>query len=192
MGPFGLVVLPLRGLGRILRGERAGIDQIGSASRAGWILSFIIPAVLAAPAYAWMTLQRFAELEFEPASAADFGIEALGYVVGIVAFPNISYLLCERLGRREPWYDYVAAYNWATVPQIALYLPVALIGANDAVPGPIAFLFGVVAVIAAIAIHFRVARVVLEITPVQALLLVAVDLAIGQFIARIVDRLHGF
>ncbi len=191
MGLSGLVVVPLRGLARILRGDRAGTAQIGSASRAGWILSFVVPALLAAPAYAWMTLQRFAEMEFEPASAADLAIEVIGYVVGLTAFPNVSYLICERMGRREAWFDYVAAYNWSTLPQIALYLPVALMGASDAVPGTIAFVVGVFAVATAIAIHFRVARVVLGASPVQALFLVAVDLAVGQLVARIADRLHG-
>jgi hypothetical protein len=191
MGLSGLVVLPLRGLGRILRGERAGLDQIGSASRAGWILSFVVPALIAAPAYAFMTLQRFADVDYEPASFADLAVEAIGYVVGLTAFPNVSHVLCARLGRQAAWYDYIAAYNWATVPQIALYLPVALLGANDAVPGSIAFVFGVGAVAAAIAIHFRVARVVLQVTQVQALLLVVVDLAVGQIVSRIVDRLHG-
>jgi len=191
MGLSGLVVLPLRGLGRILRGERAGLDQIGSASRVGWILSFLVPAFLVAPAYAWLTLQRFAELEYAPESFGNVAVEMLGYIVGLTAFANVAHILCARLGRQAAWYDYVAAYNWATVPQIALYLPVALIGASDAVPGSIAFAFGVGAVAAAIAIHFRVARVVLQVTQVQALLLVVVDLAVGQLVARIVDRMHG-
>jgi hypothetical protein len=191
MGLTGLVVVPLRGLARILRGERDGLALMGSASRAGWILSFVVPALLAAPAYAWMTVQRFAEMDFEPNSGADLAIEIVGYVVGLTAYPNVSQIVCARLGRRAAWYDYIAAYNWATVPQIALYLPVAMLGASDAVPGTFAFLVGVLAVAAAIGIHFRVARVVLGVSAVQALMLVAIDLAVGQFVARIADRLHG-
>ena len=186
-----LVAGPINGLMRVLQGDRAGLDLMGAASRAGWIASFVIPALLLAPAYGWMTMRRFADVEFEPEFVPTFTIEAIGYVIGWTAFPVLSHAICQRIGKPVDWFGYVAAYNWANVLQIAFYVPAALLGTFDGVPPLPLFLVGVVAVTAAIALHFRVARVVLEIAPVQALMLVAVDLAVGQIISRLVDRLHA-
>ncbi len=186
-----LVAGPLDGLMRVLRGDAKGLDLMGAGSRAGWIASFLVPGILLAPAYGWMTLRRLADIEFEPEFGPTFAIEAIGYVIGWTAFPVLSHTICQRLGKPEAWYGYVVAYNWANILQIAFYVPAALLGTFEGMPPLPLFLVGVIAVTAAIAIHFRVARVVLEIAPVQALMLVAVDLAVGQIVSRLVDRLHG-
>ncbi len=186
-----LVAVPLQGLMRLLRGDRAALDTIGAGSDAGWIASFLIPAILIAPAYAWMTVRRFADLDAAPDLDMAFPVEAIGYIVGWTAFPVISHAICERLGKRQSWYGYIAAYNWANVLQIAFYLPAALLGTIEGIPSPVLFLVNVAAVAAAIAIHFRIVRVSLGIAATQALMLVATDLAVGQLIARLVDRIHG-
>jgi hypothetical protein len=187
-----LVAIPLQGLMRLLRGDRAGLDAIGAGSDAGWIASFLIPAILIAPAYAWMTVRRLADLDAAPDLDMAFPVEAIGYVVGWTAFPVVSHVICERLGKGQSWYGYIAAYNWANVLQIAFYLPAALLGTIEGIPSPILFFVNVAAVAAAIAIHFRVVRVALGLAATQALMLVATDLAVGQLIARLVDRIHGF
>ncbi len=186
-----LVAGPLNGLMRVLRGDRTGLDWIGAGSRAGWIASFLVPAILLAPVYGWMTLRRYGDVEFDPEFAPAFAIEAIGYVIGWTAFPVLSHAVCERIGKAASWYGYIATYNWANVLQIAFYLPAALLGTFEGMPPLPLFLIGVISVTAAIAIHFRVARVVLGIDAVPALMLVAVDLAVGQIAARVVDRLHG-
>jgi len=186
-----LVAVPLQGLMRLLRGDRSGLDAMGSGSDAGWIASFLIPAILIAPAYAWMTARRLADLDAAPDFDMAFPVEAIGYVVGWTAFPVLSHAICERLGKGRSWYGYIAAYNWANVLQIAFYLPAALLGTIESVPSPLLFLVNIAAVTAAIAIHFRVVRVSLGIAAAQALMLVATDLAVGQLIARLVDRIHG-
>jgi len=186
-----LVAVPLQGLMRLLRGDKAGLDAMGSGSDAGWIASFLIPAILIAPAYAWMTARRLADLDAAPDFDMAFPVEAIGYVVGWTAFPVLSHAICERLGKGRSWYGYIAAYNWANVLQIAFYLPAALLGTIESVPSPLLFLVNIGAVTAAIAIHFRVVRVSLGIAAAQALMLVATDLAVGQLIARLVDRIYG-
>ncbi|MBI3505325.1 MAG: hypothetical protein HY059_10810 [Proteobacteria bacterium] len=186
-----LVAVPLQGLMRVLRGDRTGLDAIGAGTQAGWIASFFVPAFLIAPAYAWMAVRRFAEIDFEPDFDTALLVETVGYVVGWTAFPVVSYAICERMGKSASWYGYVAAYNWANVIQIAFYLPAALFGTIEGMPALSLFVVDVIAVAAAIAIHFRVARVVLGIAPVAALMLVAIDLAVGQVVARLVDRMHG-
>jgi hypothetical protein len=186
-----LVAVPLQGLMRLLRGDKAGLDAMGSGSDAGWIASFLIPAILIAPAYAWMTARRLGDLDAAPDFDMAFPVEAIGYVVGWTAFPVLSHAICERLGKGRSWYGYIAAYNWANVLQIAFYLPAALLGTIESVPSPLLFLVNIAAVTAAIAIHFRVVRVSLGIAAAQALMLVATDLAVGQLIARLVDRIYG-
>lgn len=191
MGLARLVAEAVRALLRILNGERAAVSGLGAGSRAGWIASFVVPGVLLVPIYAWMVLRRHADAGLVDAGAGVFAAEALGYLVGWTAFPVISHFICTKIGKAEDWFGYVASYNWANILQMAFYVPAAALGSVDAMPALPLFLVGVVAVVAAIAIHFRLARVVLGIEPLPALMLVAVDLATGQTIARVVDKLNG-
>jgi len=191
MGLARLVAEAVRALLRILNGERAAVAGLGAGSRAGLIASFVVPGVLLVPIYAWMVLRRHADVGLVDAGAGVFAAEALGYLVGWTAFPVISQFICMKIGKAEDWFGYIAAYNWANILQMAFYVPAASLGSVDAMPPLPLFLVGVVAVVAAIAIHFRLARVVLGIEPLPALMLVAVDLATGQTIARVVDRLNG-
>ncbi|MFN7193954.1 MAG: hypothetical protein ACK5U4_21160, partial [Rhodospirillales bacterium] len=89
------------------------------------------------------------------------------------------------------WYDYVPAYNWAGVLQMAIYLPAAILSQSDAIDGMPLFVIGIAAVTAAVAIQFRVAVVTLGIDRFQALSLVALELALGAVLRQIVDRLQG-
>lgn len=191
MGLARLVAAALGALLRILGGDRASVAGLGAGSRAGWIASFLIPGALLVPVYAWMVLRRHADAGLADAGAGVFAVETLGYLVGWTAFPVISHFICTKIGKAEGWFGYIAAYNWANILQMAFYVPAATLGAVDAMPALPLFLVGVVAVVAAIAIHFRLARVVLGIEPLPALMLVAVDLAAGQTIARVVDKLNG-
>jgi hypothetical protein len=191
MGLARLVAEAVRALLRILNGERAAVAGLGAGSRAGWIASFVVPGVLLVPIYAWMVLRRHADAGLVDAGADVLAAEAIGYLVGWTAFPVISHFICMKIGKAEDWFGYIAAYNWANILQMAFYVPAASLGSVDAMPPLPLFLVGVVAVVAAIAIHFRLARVVLGIEPLPALMLVAVDLATGQTIARVVDRLNG-
>jgi hypothetical protein len=188
MSLFASVRVPINGVLRLLAGDRSGLAAIGAHTRAGWIASFLVPGVLVLPAYLYLSLP---DLESSDDPAHTLLLEALAYVVGLTLFPVAAHLLCAQWGKTRAWYDYVPAYNWAGVLQMALYLPAAALSQSDALDGVPLFLIGVAAVTAAVAIQFRVAVVVLGADRFQALSLVALELALGAVLRQIVDRLQG-
>ena len=188
MSLFASVRVPISGVLRLLRGDRSGLAALGAQSRAGWIASFVVPGLLVLPAYLYLSLP---DLDASDDPARTLLLESLAYVVGLTLFPVVAHLLCTQWGKTRAWYDYVPAYNWAGVLQMAIYLPAALLSQSDAMDGVPLFLVGVAAVTAAVAIQFRVAVVVLGIDRFHALSLVALELALGAVLRQIVDRLQG-
>jgi hypothetical protein len=192
MSVAGAVLLPMRGVVRLLRGDRAGgLGLIGSSRPGGLVASFLIPGLLLIPAYAWLAVRRFEGMDAVPDFGDAFPVEAVGYVIGWTAFPLAAHFLCGRWGKAKEWYDYIAAYNWSSVLQMAFYLPAAALGDADGLAPGTLFLTGTIAVAAAVAVHFRIARVTLGVDALPAMALVAADLAVGQLLTQIVDRLHG-
>jgi hypothetical protein len=185
---FASVRVPVGGVLRLLRGDRSGLAAIGAHTRAGWIASFLVPGMLALPAYLYLSLP---DLDASDAPARMLLLEALAYVVGLALFPVAVHPLCEHWGKTRAWYDYVPTYNWAGLLQMAIYLPAAMLSQSDAIDGVPLFLVGIAAVTAAVAIQFRVAMVVLGIDRFRALSLVALELALGAVLRQIVDRLQG-
>ncbi len=188
MSLFASVRIPIGGVLRLLRGDRSGLAMIGAHSRAGWIASFVVPGMLVLPAYLYLSLP---DLDASEDAAHTLLLEALAYIVGLTLFPVAAHLLCTQWGKARAWFDYVPAYNWAGVLQMAIYLPAAILSQSDAIDGLLLFAIGVAAVTAAVAIQFRVAVVTLGIDRFQALSLVALELALGAVLRQIVDRLQG-
>lgn len=183
------LIAPLAGVADILRGDRGGIAKLGHATNAGLVASFVVPALLILAPYAYLTGQRFESMGIDPNLGEMLLIEPLAYIVGWTLFPVVSHFYSQRLGHTRDWYDYIAAYNWANVIQMALYFPAALLYDLDLAPG-LLFTASIAVVSAAIAIHFRIARVALRIDPLPALVLVALDLALSLTQSRIVERLY--
>ena len=183
------LIAPLAGVAEILRGDRGGVTKLGHATNAGFVASFVIPALLVLAPYAYLTGQRFESMGIDPDPAEMLLIEPLAYIVGWTLFPVVSHFYCQRVGRAHDWYDYIAAYNWANVLQMGLYFPAAVLYDLDLAPG-LLFVVSVAVVSLAIAIHFRIAVVALRVEPLPALVLVAMDLALSLTQSRIVERLY--
>ncbi|MCM0021692.1 MAG: hypothetical protein NBV67_16995 [Tagaea sp.] len=180
---------PLGGVIDLLKGDRGGVAKLASGTNAGVIASFLIPGVLLLPGYIWLAAERFETLKLEPSLGEILTIEPLGYLIGWTLFPVLSHFYCAQIGKSGDWYAYIAAYNWANILQMALYLPASLIADGGLAP-VLLFVLSVAVLAAAIAIHFRIATVVLRVDPLPALVLVAIDLATSILLARIVERLY--
>lgn len=189
MSALAAVVRPLGGVVRLLSGDRSGLALVGADSRAGWIASFVVPGLLILPAYLYLSFPSLGDDD-------DFGavllVEAIGYVVGLVAFPVAAHLLCAQWNKTEEWFDFVPAYNWAGVLQMAIYTPAAALGQSDALAPGALLMLGALAMAAAVAVQYRIGRTVLGIDALQAFGLVALEFSLGIVLRQVVDRLHGF
>ena len=79
-------------------------------------------------------------------------VEGIAYVLSWVAYPVVVEWLTRRLGCRERFEGYLAAYNWSMVLQNAAVFPVAMLTGLDLLPPQVGQLlwFGVFLAILAV------------------------------------------
>lgn len=178
----------LYGAWRLARLDRNGLTYFDRSYDGFWKSFFA--AAIAAPAH-------FGLLFFTagPEGAMPFGLgsllaEGLLYAVSWLAFPVAMIHIAEMLGRSERYYDYMVAYNWAGVWQIALFLFVTMLSVAGILPPGIASIVTLVAFIAILAYQWFIARVGLDIGGGAASAVVLADLVIGLLV-RSLGRLLG-
>ncbi len=188
MSLWGAVARPMQGVLRLLAGDRTGLELLGADTRAGWIASFVGPGLLLLPAYLYLALP---DLDPDEAIGRTLAVEAIAYVVGLTLFPVAAHLLCGQWNKAAQWFDYVPAYNWAGVLQMAIYAPATVLGRGEALAPGVLLALALLALAAAVAVQYRIARTVLGIDTMQAFGLVALELSLGLTLHQIADQLHG-
>ena len=138
-------------------------------------------AVIVAPAFLLLRLVETAEgtAEAGPGLLPTLLVEAIAYVIVWTAFPLALHYLCRAMDRQEHYLRAVIAFNWSVVIQIGLILPVHLIAAGGLLPPALASVAVFAVLIVTLFYQGFIARAALEVVPVQAALVVALDVAIS-------------
>lgn len=118
-------------------------------------------------------------------------VSSIGYVIGWTAYPLTALPFCRWLAPEERALGYLAAYNWAQVPQTALVLLVTLFGTLDLVP-----LYGLayaetVAYLAILVYEWFIARIALDAGGAAATALVLLDVVLTAFLTQLTMLLSG-
>lgn len=108
--------------------------------------------------------------------------ETIGYVIGWFAFPLLMVGGTEALDRRARFPAFVAAWNWAKVPQMLALVASGLAAATGLLPGVAADLVALGALGYALWLSWFVARETLGIDGARAGLVVGADLLVGLFV----------
>lgn len=181
------VARALRGAFRLLRLDSRGLDAF-DATLDGFWRSFTA-AALTAPAFAILVVLEAPEGAGD-ADAIDWGrvfaVRAIAYVVGWVAFPLVMHSLVRAMGRGAVYFRYMVAYNWASVPQMMIFLPVEL--ARAAWPEMMEP-FTVIAFAAVLFYQWFIARTALAVSGLVAGGVVAVDVLLSLAITGIAYRM---
>ena len=182
--PSGEVARSLYGAWRLLRGDRQAMRCFdgtpGAAIRSFWA------AAIGAPMYA--VILAFAPGAPHAASPTRAAIVfAIGYVVTWSAYPLAIAYVANALGRWPRYFRYVAVYNWASIVQYALVLLATLLA--EFLPVPVAGLVLLAAMLVALVYEWFIARVALEISPLAAAGIVALDVAISVIVNAVATRL---
>jgi hypothetical protein len=177
----------LRGAFRLLRLDPRGLDEFDATVEGFW-RSFTA-AVLTAPAYAVLVVLEFSEKATESGEidwVRIFAVRGIAFVMGWVAFPLAMHALTQAMGRGGAYFRFMVAYNWASIPQIAIYLPMAI--ARNLWPEPAAP-FALIAFIAILVYQYFIARTALSVSPIVAAGVIAVDIILSLAIARVADSM---
>ncbi|MBV9656163.1 MAG: hypothetical protein JOZ42_16530 [Acetobacteraceae bacterium] len=169
-------------------GRREGLLLVApereAAIRSFWAIAVCFPAFVCMRLLAW----RESGMPADPAHA--FAADLLAYVIGWIGYAVLSREVARALGRERAWPRYLAVWNWCNVAQYVLLVAAsvpALLGA----PLWVDQVLQLVAVGWALWLEWFAARLALTLAPLAAAGLVALDLALGLFLAAASGSLAG-
>ncbi|HEX3347101.1 MAG TPA: hypothetical protein VHS58_03245 [Acetobacteraceae bacterium] len=138
-------------------------------------------AVLSLPAFICLHLIDWMTSGLPPHPAQDFTLDLAGYVLYWAGYAVFSHALARAIGRAAHWPRYITAWNWCNAVQYMMVTAAALpllIG----LPGLIAQAVGLVAVGWAFWLEWFATRLALDIGPVSAAVVTAIDVFAGMFL----------
>jgi hypothetical protein len=180
------VAYGLYGAYRLAHLDSRGMDYFDDSLHGFW-RSFNA-ALIAAPAYAILVLLHI----IDAAEAGEhiqrgwlhlFLVESLAYAIGVFAFPLVMLHVSTVLDRQDRYLGFIVAYNWASVLQIGLFLPVTAAISAGLFPGGFGSLIWIVTFALILFYAGYIARTALRIRPLEAAGVVFVDLSLSVAIS---------
>jgi hypothetical protein len=113
-------------------------------------------------------------------------VEICAYIIAWVAFPLMMVSVARLLSREDKYFGFICAYNWASILQNAVYLPVAymmLMGVQTAAP------LGLLILIGLMIYTWFIAKTLLDIDGIAAAGIVFMDLLISILVTTYADVL---
>ncbi|TAN64543.1 MAG: hypothetical protein EPN20_08220 [Magnetospirillum sp.] len=176
----GEIVGGVYGAWRLARRDPAGLIWFDTSPGGFWH-SFWGPALVLPGFLVLQTLDgAFAEDLLVP-----LVVQLIAYVIGCVAFPLAVSHIADGLQRSHTYIRFIVAYNWSSVIQMALLLPVALL--VHLVPG--AAPLNLAVTMGLLVYQAYIAHVALAVPPGTAGMLVVLDLLIGALVQMSAEHL---
>ena len=174
---------------RLAIGDRRGLNFF-DASIDGFWRSFRA-GLICYPLYLLLVGFRVTDAQWEISGAAPILlVETIAYVISWVGFPLLILPVARHFSRSDRFLSFIVAYNWAQIPQTAVFVLVGLAGATGLQPPSGAYLAGLLAAIAALVYEWYIARVALAVTGTQATLVVIVYLLLSTALGHIALSLY--
>jgi len=178
------IVIPLFGAYRLALMDAKGAAYIGNDDAAFW-RSFIA-AGLVLPFYGVILAAKYASHDELSSSLRFISVELIAYVIAWVAFPLLMVTVARMLDREDKYFGFICAYNWASVLQNIVYLPVIFLifmGVDSIATLGLFILMGL------LVYTWFIAKTVLEIDGIAAAGLVVMDLLISLLVTSYADTL---
>jgi hypothetical protein len=117
-------------------------------------------------------------------------VETIAYVISWTALPLLILPLARGFGLEQRFLPFMVAYNWSQLPQTALIVVVALDRAAGLLPGSAGAFLELAAIVATLVYEWFIARVALNASGAQAVLVIMVDVALGTLLGQVTERLY--
>lgn len=187
MSPLAYIAVGLAGAVRLVRFDTSGLDYFGDTPADFW-RSFLAAAAVA-PLFLIYLILGFIQA---PPADTGFGhyviIQFLAYAIAWLTFPLVLLHLAVPLGREDKAVRYIVAYNWVSVVQNAVYLPIIILGMTGALSPGITNFLALVALMWVLGLTFFVTREALEVPAPTAAGIVVMDLLLGLLIESLTGR----
>lgn len=122
-------------------------------------------------------------------SARFVAVEIIAYVMTYTAFAALMVDITALLGRSDHYFRFLAAYNWASVIQVAVYVPILLIAEGGGLPASTASFIVVITMLGILAYQGYITCIALNVGALLAGLLVFIDLVVAIAISGVAETL---
>lgn len=153
-----------------------------TAARSFWAIAISLPA------FVCLHLLDWAEGGAPPHLARSFALDLIGYAVYWLGFAVISHALAGTIGRSRHWPRYIAVWNWCNVIQYMM-LTAAALPTLLGLPDWVGQTAGLVAMGWALWLEWFATRITLELGPVSAGVMTALDVMLGLMIVGVTGAL---
>lgn len=178
------IFISLFGAYRLALMDTKGAAFFGNDDAAFW-RSFMA-AVLVLPFYGIILVAKYASQDELGSPLRFVSVEIIAYVIAWVAFPLLMVSVAQMLDRKDKYFGFICAYNWASVLQNIVYLPIVfliLIGVDSVAT------IGFFVLIGLLTYTWFIAKTLLEIDGIAAAGLVLMDLLISLLVTSYADTL---
>jgi hypothetical protein len=175
------------GAWRLALFDPAGMQWFDRSIEGFW-RSFRV-AALVAPAYALLLYLHDLSGSPPPDLARYLVVQAIAYVVMWVAFPLVMAHLAPIIDRDAEYLGFVVAYNWSTILQMAVLLPLAFLLAGRTEPGGPASLLALAGQLALLVYEWFIVKTALRLGGFAATGLVLLDFVLSLLIGSVTDHL---
>jgi hypothetical protein len=183
----GEIASGIYGAWRLARGDVGGIGYF-NATRQGFWRSFLAMAIVA-PLFASVLLLIYEDAvdQYEPVRF--FSVHAIGYVTAWFLFPLIMFYVVQAIDRERRFFAFVAAYNWASVIQNFIYIPVVVVAQLGVIPPNLTYFLVFVIKTLVFVYTWFIARAGLGIAGPLAAAIAAGDLVLAGVMNWIIDAM---
>ena len=185
MMPLIEVVKALYGAYRLARFDADGMRYF-DISPLGFWHSFYAAGIVA-PLYCLLLLVRFNIGDVEAPLYRYLAIQIIAYVIAWVAFPLVINGLVRVVDRDHSYIRYIVPYNWISVIQNAVYLPIVILGTIGALAPETSNGLAFIALVWVLVYTWFVTRTALDVPGHVAGGLIVVDLVLSVLINAIAD-----
>lgn len=174
---------------RLARGDASAIEYF-DATLSGFWKSFFA-AVLIAPFYLMLLFGRHMVTASDAIEPLRFyPVEMIGYVLAWVTFPLVMIPLADALDRRKHFFRFLVAYNWSSVLQQAVMLPISYLLLGGIIPGELAGPLHLIIVGAILFYIWFITRTALELPGITAAGIVFIAFVIDYIIIVLTASMH--
>jgi hypothetical protein len=178
-------VYSIFGAYRLAMLDKSGLSYM-DRSPEGAIRSFNA-ALIVLPAYAVLVVLRLWDVLPDVSLLRFVTVEGLAYVISWSAFPLVMFYISGLLDRSERYFDFLSAYNWSSVIQMGVYLPVVAMADSGLMPEGLdeGLVLGVTMLV--LMYQWFIARTTLDINGGSAAGVVLLDMILAVFITGVSD-----
>ena len=176
----------LSGAVRLVRLDTQALAYFGDTAADFW-RSFLAAAVVA-PLFLLYLVIRFFESETGGSFPAYLFAQMLAYAIAWLAFPLVMLYAAPVLQKEDRMVRYLVAYNWLSLIQNGVYLPVVMLGITDTLAQGLSNFLALIALIWVLGMTLFVTRKALEVPFGMAAGIVVMDLLLGVLIEVLTSR----